>query len=252
VLARRLISTLDRPSLVHSHDYLSPVTPRAPKPRAVSASEQPKIDIGGSEASGWRSYQRPRPDGREPVPRKHPHIGGVMLGLINDSARETAPARGAAGEQLVAQALTEHCPDVIVLHGRSVRRFRASIEHIAVAATGVWVIDRHKGKLEISKSLVGQPTLRIDGCDHAKLVAGLVKQVDIVNAAVADMGLGVPVHGCFCFVESQLPMIGTPSIKGFRVFGHEDLADRLSATGALNAAGATHLAAALDKRFPAA
>lgn len=222
------------------------------EPQRVSSAQQPEIDIGAAGASAWRAHEHRRPNRKRRVPQKHPHIGGVMLDLINDSAYETVPARGAGGEELVKQALSQHCPDVFVLHGRSVRRSRASIDHIAVAATGVWVIDRYNGKLEISKSLTGQPKLRIDGCDHSKLVAGLIKRVHTVNAAVAGMGLCVPVHGCFCFVESRLPMLGTSSIKGFRVFGCDGLAQRLDAAGALSADGAADVAVALDKRFPAA
>ena len=60
---------------------------------------------------------------------------------------ERSWARGAGGEELVARALAKHCPDVAVLHDRRIPGSRANIDHIAVAATGVWVIDtkRYKG-----------------------------------------------------------------------------------------------------------
>ena len=52
-------------------------------------------------------------------------------------------AKGAEGERLVARMLEEKCPDVLFLHNRQ-RGSRArdgDIDHIAVAPSGVHVID---------------------------------------------------------------------------------------------------------------
>lgn len=80
----------------------------------------------------------------------------------------------------------------------------------SVAATGVWVVDtkRYTGKVQVAKPLFGKPTLTIAGRDQTKLVGGLAKQVDLVAAALADLDADVPIHGCFCFVDSELPLFG--------------------------------------------
>ena len=109
-------------------------------------------------------------------------------------------------------ALAKRCPDIPVLHDRRIPGSRANIDHIAVAPTGVWVIDakRYKGKLQVAKPLFGKPTLQVAGRDKTKLVDGLAKQVELVTAAVAALGFDMPIHGCLCFVDTEMPMFGTP------------------------------------------
>ncbi len=106
-----------------------------------------------------------------------------------------------------------------VLHDRRIPGTRANIDHIAVAPGGVWVIDAkcYKGKVRVARPLLGRPTLKVGGREKTKLVEGLAKQVELVRAAVSDLGIMVPVGGCFCFVGSDLPLIGTPSINGFQI-----------------------------------
>jgi hypothetical protein len=50
---------------------------------------------------------------------------------------------------------------------RRIRRSRANIDHIAVASSGIWVIDakRYNGKVEVRKPLLGTPKLIIAGRD---------------------------------------------------------------------------------------
>lgn len=111
---------------------------------------------------------------------------------------------------------------------------------------------RYKGKLQVSKPLFGKPTLRVAGRDQTKLVDGVVKQVDLVKAAVAGIGLDVSVRGCFCFVDTELPFFGTSTISGLSIFGRRGLAKQLNASGGLTADSVAMLAAALAERFPVA
>lgn len=71
-------------------------------------------------------------------------------------------------------------------------------------------------------------------------------------AVIADLDPHVPVRGCFCFIDSELPLFGTPTINGLTLFGRKGLAKQLNATGALPADRAAQLAAALAQRFPSA
>ena len=99
---------------------------------------------------------------------------------------------------------------VAVLHDRRIPGTKANIDHIAVTAAGVWVIDakRYKGRPElkveggllrprVEKVLVGRR-------DCTKLVDGVLKQVDLVRDVVGDL----PVTGVLCFVEADWPLIG--------------------------------------------
>jgi hypothetical protein len=95
----------------------------------------------------------------------------------------------------VAAALAQRCgPHVRVLHDRSMPRSRANIDHVAVAPTGVWVVDtkRYTGKSKVAKPLLGPARLEIAGRDRTKLVDGLAKQVEAVTGLVAEIALGTP------------------------------------------------------------
>ena len=193
-----------------------------PYARRVSV---PTPTDGKAGASARREGERRKAKREAAVHERYPRMGGVILALQDAPQHERSWGRGAGGEELVEEALQKHCPGVRVLHDRRIRGSRANIDHIAIAANGVWVIDskRYKGKLQVAKPLFGKPTLKVAGRDHTKLVDGLVKQVDLVTAAVADIGLDVSVRGCFCFVDTELPLFGAPTINGLSIFGRRGL-----------------------------
>lgn len=127
------------------------------------------------------------------------------------------------GEELLAKTLARRCPEVPVLHDRRMPHSRANIDHLAFAATGVYVIDtkRYHGKIEVIKPQFGAPRLKIAGREKTKLLDGLGKQVAVVQAALAGLADDVPVHGCLCFVapegllaDSGLPLLRTLKING--------------------------------------
>lgn len=215
---------------------------------------EPPAPNGKAGASARREHERRKASREARVRERHPRIGGVILTLQDAPQHERSWSRGAGGEELVEQALDKRCPDVPVLHDRRIPGFRANIDHVAIAASGIWVIDtkRYKGKLQVSKPLFGRSTLKIGGRDKTKLVDGLAKQVELVAAAIADTELDVPVRGCFCFVDTDLPLFGAQTINGLRIFGRRGLCKQLNATGGLTTDGAQMLAAMLAERFPPA
>jgi hypothetical protein len=204
--------------------------------------------------SARREGERRKANRQARVRERHPRLGGVILALQDAPQHERSWARGAGGEELVEQALTKHCADVVVLHDRRIPGSRANIDHIAIAASGVWVIDtkRYKGKLQVAKPLCGKPMLKVAGRDQSKLVDGLAKQFALVTAAVADLELDIPMRGCFCFVDTELPLLGTPTINGLSIFGRRGLAKQLNTAGELSADRALMVAAAIGQRFPVA
>jgi hypothetical protein len=209
---------------------------------------------GKAGGSAGREHERRKAKREAGVRERHPRLGGVMLALQHAPQHETRWGRGAQGEELVEQALTKRCPHVAVLHDRRIPGSRANIDHIAIAATGVWVIDtkRYKGKVHVSKPLFDKPTLKIAGRNQNKLVDGLAKQVAHVTAAIAGLGPDVPVHGCLCFVDSDLPLLGRRSIYGFSLLSRGGLVKRLNAPGTLTADDTALLVASLAQHFPVA
>jgi hypothetical protein len=210
---------------------------------------------GTAGASARREHDRRKARREDAVRAKHPRIGAVLLALKEPPAHERRWAHGAGGEEMVAAALDARCrPEVAVLHDRRTPGARANIDHIAVGPSGVWVVDtkRYKGKIQVAKPLFGPAKLKIAGRDQTKLVAGLIRQVELVAPAVGGVLTDVPVRGAFCFVEGDLPLLGTPSVDGILLLHRRSLAKRLNADGPLTVEDSATVIAALAERFPPA
>jgi len=151
-------------------------------------------------------------------------------------------AVGARGEELLAESLARRCPSALLLHDRRMPGSRANIDHVAVAASGVYVIDakRYRGKIEVRRALLGDAKLVINGRDRTKLLAGLGRQVAAVEALLRAGAPGVPVYGCLCFVapegrlaDSGLPLVRTLKIAGYPLYYPRRLAKKLNGPGPL-------------------
>jgi len=173
-------------------------------------------------------------------------------------------AQGAAGERAVAAKLDELGGSHLeLLHDRVMRDpagrlSKGNIDHLAVAATGVWVIDAktHRGSLEVRRSggLFGPRVeqLVIADRDQTKLVHGLNKQVMAVRQQLDDVGAHVQVHGALCFVGTELPWFGSSSIAGVPLVGRRGLAKLLRAEGPVPLEERQAIKQYLSQRFPAA
>jgi hypothetical protein len=168
---------------------------------------------------------------------------------------------GATGEEMLGARLETLCPGVPVLHDRQMPESRANIDHIAVAASGVYVIDskRYKGKIEVRKPWFGDAVLRINGRKKPKLVEGLKGQVAAVRERLAIIEQDVPVHGCFCFLTpdgqaggTDIPILRTLRIDGFPLLYPRKLAKRLKRPGSLTDDQVAVLTEALVELFPKA
>jgi hypothetical protein len=136
-----------------------------------------------------------------------------------------------------------------------------NIDHIAIAPTGVYVIDckRYTGKIQVVTPLFDRASLRINRRNRTRLLEGLARQVADVKAAVADLADDVPVHGCLCFVapagllsDVGLPIVRTLKVDGYAVYYPRRLARRLKRRGLLTAETANSLHTELAKRLPPA
>jgi Nuclease-related domain len=224
-------------------------------------AEGQDLDLGTAGASGRREYERRRAKREDAVRKRHPRIGNVLLKFQQAPGHEKAWATGAQGEEELATCLANRCPEVIVLHDRRLPRSRANIDHLAIAPSGVHVIDakRYKGKIEVCKPFFGEPRLVIGGRDKTKLVDGLERQIEAVKSALRPIAPDVPVEGCFCFINpadqaggSGVPLMRTLSIREHRLFYPRRLAKQLSQPGELAAERIRPLAVELARQFPPA
>ena len=236
-------------------------TPEPEHPGQPTTEAPTGIFTGTAGASARREHQR-RKDKREAgIRHAHPHLGGLILALSDDPQSTQAWAVGARGEELLARRLDTLVDEgVRLLHDRCIPRTTANIDHIAIAPSGVFVIDAKRYK--------GRPYLRVEGGlfrarteklivgtrDCTRLVEGARKQMDLVSAALARSGAGdVPVHGMLCFVEAAWPLFGGSfTISGVDVLRPKRAAETLTRSGPLGDEQTENLARTLAASFPSA
>lgn len=221
----------------------------------MSELGQPTPDPGTPGASARTEHALRKASRERRAREKHRHIGGVLLALQDEPQHQKVWARGAAGEEHVAKLLAKYLDDgVILLHDRRIPHSRANIDHIAVAPSGVWVIDtkRYKGKATIDRPLLGKPRLVISGRDQTKLIDGLDRQVVLVRAAMQQIAPETPTRGALCFVDTHLPLIETLTVSGYPLLYPKRLAKRMNRAGPTSEATVSDTAAALASIFVAA
>ena len=224
---------------------------------ASAETVRPVLDRGQPGASVAREYQR-RKRNRETRTRKaHPRIGGLLLALRGTPQHELAFHRGELGEQAVAASLQKRTADspTIILNDRRMPGGRGNIDHLAIAPTGVFVIDAKniKGKVRVARPLFGAAKLKVSGWDRTKLIDGLDRQVSAVRDALAAGGHAeVPVQGVLCFTTADLPLLGTLKMRGHLLLHRKALAKRLNASGTLQPPAIKALAQILAVALPAA
>lgn len=166
---------------------------------------------GVAGSSARREYERRKVKDEERLRQKWGKLGGIAVALSDEKQSTKAWATGALGEERLGARLDSLVSEsVVVLHDRRIPGTKANIDHIAITAAGVWVIDAKRYK--------GRPELKIEGGilrprvervlvgrrDCTRLADGVLKQVDLVREIVGDL----PVIGALCFVEADWPLVG--------------------------------------------
>jgi hypothetical protein len=191
------------------------------------------------------------------IRQAHPRLAGPLLALTSDPQHEAAFARGAHGERTVAARLQRRISEgsVIVLHDRRMPGGRGNIDHLAVAPSGVYVIDAkaHRGKVQISRPLRGSEKLLIAGRDWTRLLDGLDRQVAAARTVLTGIGSEeVHVQGVLCFTNADLPWLRTARMRGHLLMYGRALAKELNADGALVSPAVESLARTLAAALPPA
>lgn len=218
---------------------------------------QAPLQRGDPGASLVREYERRKRNREQRTREAHPRIGGLLLALRSAPQDESAFHQGAVAERAVADSLAMRTESdrVSTLHNRRMPSGRGDIDHLAIAPTGVWVIDTKdwKGKVEISSPWFGEPRLLIRGRDRTNLIDGLERQIAAVRAALDGGGYqDLTVRGAVCFTKADLPFLRTQTFRGHLLLYRKALAKRLNADGSLSAASIEQLARHLATLLPPA
>jgi hypothetical protein len=208
------------------------------------------VQIGTPGASALRQYERRRQRREQEVLAEHPHLGRLLLKVLDEPPTTKAWATGAAGERRIAERLAEVAgPDVLFLHDRRIPRSRANIDHIAIAPSGVFVIDaKHYDDAKVAVRRTGgilRPAteqLLVRGRDCTNQVAKLAPQVSAVSDALSrhPQYASVRVQPMLCFLGVY--GLGKPlSIAGVTVAGPTSTGELVCAEGPLTEHERWHL-----------
>jgi hypothetical protein len=186
-------------------------------------------------------------------------MSGIVKFLSDDPQSTKAWAKGSEGERRLAAHLARSVGEqAVLLHDRLIPGTRSNIDHLVIAATGVWVIDAksYKGKVEqrdVGGWLRSDKRLFVNGRDRSALIAGLNKQTVAVLSALQGMTISASVMPVICFVDSEWPLLAKPfQQEGVLVTRPKMLSAVVSKPGTLNDMERTLIAERLSAGLPPA
>lgn len=251
----------------HSDSEIAPAETPEPKP-----AEQPEsrtrdelvpepIDTGVAGASARREHERREAKRNAKIEQTWgTGLAGKFAKAVSTEPQSTkAWAQGARGEERLAKILTKRLGErAVLLHDRRVPRTRGNIDHLAVASSGVWVIDakQYKGKVEkrdVGKFFTADVRLHVGGRDRSKLVEGMGWQYDAVRVAMEDFGdSDIPIHLGLTFVDAEWSLFRRPMKFGdVLVAWPSKLAELIAAPGPVPPELVPDLARVIAERLPA-
>ena len=145
-----------------------------------------------------------------------------------------------------------------MLHDRRMPGTRANIDHIVVAATGVWIVDAKSYRGKVEQRDVGgwfktDKRLYVDGRDRSALATGLFKQTLAVLTVLDRVDLDVEAMAALCFVDSEWAIFAKPFLQaGVLVTWPKVLCKTIAQPGPLDREQIVRVAECLAKGLPAA
>jgi Nuclease-related domain len=218
----------------------------------VACGESPST-AGGSAR---REFERRARNDERRMREAHPRLGGFLVAIREERPSTRAWSTGARGEEAIGarlDALGSH--GVVAIHDRRIPGTKANIDHLAIGASGVYVIDAkaYKGRIElrdIGGWLRRDERLFVSGRDRTKFTDGLLPQVIAVQRALTG-GSSVPVHPVLCFVNGDWSLFARPfEIRGVAVLWPKALPKLLTQSGALTAGDIEDIARRLRSELP--
>jgi hypothetical protein len=205
---------------------------------------------------------------RQKIKLDHPVLGRIRTGLTpkpvlgREPQNVSAWGTGFEGERAMGHWLDDWVATGvgIALHDRRIPRSKANIDHIAVAPSGVWVIDAKKytglvEQVDVGGWLTSDLRLKVGGRNKSRLAAGVEWQRTIV-AEVLDAATGgsrPPVRGVLAFVGAEWRLFSRPFVfEGIHVAWPKVVIDFLNQEGDLTSDQIESTASVLLKSFPSA
>jgi hypothetical protein len=229
-------------------------SPYVPKP----VQEAVPLELGVAGRSARSEFER-RANKRHAanLDRWGNRVGGWVNRLTDEPQSTRAWAKGAVGEERLAEAL-EKVEGLFVLHDRRARRTRGNIDHLVVGPAGVFVIDskRYNGTVElrdVGGFFRSDIRLFVGGREKSALADAMTWQVDAVTAALMAGRVDPmpPVLPVLCFIDANWPLFRTPDeFRGVRLESERSILNLLSKVAVIDADRAQVIARVLASAFP--
>lgn len=225
----------------------------------TGGAERPTVlafDSGVAGASALHEYERRHAKREKRIEEKWGRLAPLVRILSDDPSSTTVWQKGSVGEQRLARHLTRELGDrAYLLHDRKVPRTRGNIDHLAVASSGVWVIDAKNYSGKVEKRDVGglfrvDLQLYVGGRRQTRLVEGLAWQVSAVRTALEDDT--VPIHAALCFTDAEWGFFAKPfQLQDVWVTWAAALVEKIAAPGPIARAGVETTAQRLAEKLKA-
>lgn len=211
-------------------------------------------------ASLDREYERRRQGREDRMRSRFPRIGGALLAMSSEPASTRAFKIGAEGERTAAARLEKLCDgEALFLHNR--RRGASArsgdIDHIAVTASGVYVVDaKNYANAQVRVRRTGgiltrpQEQLLVRGRDRTHLLDSLDKQFLAVSTVLA--GRPIQVTAMLCFVGATFPLFESLRVNGVPIVGPRGASKLLRRPGPLDASTRQEVWELLARALPPA
>ncbi len=232
---------------------LRSTAPDNPSDEDPTRAEVPTSQQAGASARNVHEQKYRRREER--IERKWGAAAGVVKFLSKEPQSAKAWAKGSQGERRLATLLAKGLGEkAVVLHDRQVPGSKANIDHVAVAPSGIWIIDakNYEGKVEqraMGGVFTSDQRLYVDDRDRTNLVSGLAGQINAVLDAVG--GTDVPVDAALCFLDAEWGFFTKPfRLEGVLVTWPRRLCETIGAPGPVPADDVKRLAERLAAKLP--
>lgn len=178
-------------------------------PRATVTGMSPPhhFSADGAGQSAQREYERRRAARRRHAKARHGLMGSLYVNLTPEPFTTVAWQRGGDGELATARELAWRLrrSNVVVIHDRRIPgRGRANIDHIAIGAGGITVIDTKSSHGHVALGTAGiinrHEHLLVNGRDRTSQLTALQRQIDTITDRLQRSGIQAPsVLGALCY-----------------------------------------------------
>jgi Nuclease-related domain len=215
-------------------------------------------DPGVAGASAGREYERRKSARNARVrARLGDALGGVVLAISYEPQSTRAWARGAMGEQKLADALDD-VPGLKILNDRRVPHTKGNIDHLLVAPAGVFVVDAklYKGLIQIRDVgglFKADKRLYVGNRDCSHLAENMGWQVEAVQRALVTAVIDPmpPITPVLCFVDGEWPLLFPPDeFKGVRLEGKRSIKKLIDGSKVLGSEEVDRIYHVLAVAFP--